>query len=120
MCTSTATPPVWLSRKYPKILIENEDCTIVDHGVRQHASFASEIYRRLAYRMVEELVRHYGNDPRIVGCQLDNEPAVQFDFGKDAQQGFRDYLKRKYQDIKTLNEAGAPHFGARHTRHSPK
>ena len=24
MCTSTATPPVWLSRKYPEILIKNE------------------------------------------------------------------------------------------------
>lgn len=110
MCTSTATPPVWLSRKYPEILIENEDGTIVDHGARQHASFASETYRRLAYRMVEELARHYGNDPRIVGWQLDNEPAVQFDFGKDAQQGFRDYLKRKYQDIKTLNEAWGTSF----------
>jgi hypothetical protein len=25
LCTSTATPPVWLSRKYPDILILNED-----------------------------------------------------------------------------------------------
>ena len=24
MCTSTATPPVWMSRKYPEILLKNE------------------------------------------------------------------------------------------------
>ena len=39
MCTSTATPPVWLSRKYPEILIKNENGTVLDHGARQHASF---------------------------------------------------------------------------------
>lgn len=33
MCTSTATPPVWLSRKYPEILIKNEmvPCLITEH-----------------------------------------------------------------------------------------
>lgn len=76
MCTSTATPPVWLSRKYPEILIKYEDGTLLDHGARQHASFASPRYRELSYKMIEKLAQHYGNDPRIVGWQLDNEPAV--------------------------------------------
>ena len=53
MCTSTATPPVWLSRKYPEILIKNENGTVLDHGARQHASFASPVYRELAYKMIE-------------------------------------------------------------------
>jgi beta-galactosidase len=46
MCTSTATPPVWLSRKYPEILLKSEDGTVQDHGARQHASFASPVYRK--------------------------------------------------------------------------
>ena len=33
MCTSTATPPVWMSRKYPEILLKNEDGTIVHRRV---------------------------------------------------------------------------------------
>ena len=57
MCTSTATPPVWLSRKYPEILVREEDGTVLDHGARQHASFASPVYRRLAARMIEALAR---------------------------------------------------------------
>ena len=40
LCTSTATPPVWLSRKYPEILLRQENGIVLDHGARQHASFA--------------------------------------------------------------------------------
>jgi beta-galactosidase len=111
MCTSTATPPVWLSRKYPEILIKEEDGTVLDHGARQHASFASPLYRELAFKMIEKLAQHYGNDSRIIGWQLDNEPAVQFDFNPKAELGFRDFLKKKYNnDIKALNSAWGTAF----------
>ncbi len=111
MCTSTATPPVWLSRKYPEILIKEEDGTVLDHGARQHASFASPLYRELAFKMIEKLARHYGNDSRIVGWQLDNEPAVQFDFNPKAELEFRDFLRKKYNnDIKALNDAWGTAF----------
>lgn len=111
MCTSTATPPVWLSRKYPEILLKSEDGTVQDHGARQHASFASPVYRKLAYRMIEELARHYGNDSRIIGWQLDNEPAVQFDYNQAAEEAFRKFLKEKYHhNIQELNAAWGTAF----------
>lgn len=111
MCTSTATPPVWLSRKYPEILLRDEQGNVMDHGARQHASFASPTYRKLAFRMIEALAKHYGNDSRIIGWQLDNEPAVQFDYGKEALDGFRRFLREKYQnDIRKLNEAWGTAF----------
>jgi beta-galactosidase len=110
MCTSTATPPVWLSRRYPEILIKEEDGTILDHGARQHASFASPLYRKLAYRMIEKLAEHYGNDSRIIGWQLDNEPAVQFDYNDSAEKAFREFLKKKYVNIKALNDAWGTAF----------
>ena len=93
MCTSTATPPVWMSRKYPEILLKNEDGTVLDHGARQHASFASPLYRELSYKMIEKLAQHYGNDSRIVGWQLDNEPAVQFDYNPKAEQALNPVLQ---------------------------
>ena len=111
MCTSTATPPVWMSRKYPEILLKNEDGTVLDHGARQHASFASPLYRELSYKMIEKLAQHYGNDSRIVGWQLDNEPAVQFDYNPKAEQAFRDYLRAKYNhNIQLLNDAWGTAF----------
>lgn len=111
MCTSTATPPVWMSRKYPEILLKNEDGTVLDHGARQHASFASPLYRELSYKMIEKLAQHYGSDSRIVGWQLDNEPAVQFDYNPKAELAFRDYLRTKYNhDIQLLNDAWGTAF----------
>jgi beta-galactosidase len=110
LCTSTATPPVWLSRKYPEILLRQENGIVLDHGARQHASFASPVYRKLAFRMIEQLARRYGHDARVVGWQLDNEPAVQFDYNPAAEEGFRTYLRNKYQTITQLNQAWGTAF----------
>ncbi len=111
LCTSTATPPVWLSRKYPEILLRQEDGTVLDHGARQHASFASPLYRELSYKMIEKLAEHYGNDARVIGWQLDNEPAVQFDYNPKAEIAFRDFLRKKYENnIKALNDAWGTSF----------
>lgn len=110
MCTSTATPPVWMVRKHPDVLKTNEDGTTYDHGSRQHASFSNEYYRKYAQKMIAELAKHYGNDKRIIGWQLDNEPASNVDFGADAQNRFRAWLKAKYKTIDALNKAWGTNF----------
>ncbi|MXN90846.1 beta-galactosidase [Flavobacterium sp. Sd200] len=110
MCTSTATPPVWLTRKYPEILKKHEDGTSDDHGSRQHASFSSEVYRKYSVKMIAELAKHYGKDNRIMGWQLDNEPASNVDYGTDAQNRFRVWLKDKYKNIDALNKAWGTNF----------
>ncbi len=111
MCTSTATPPVWLTRKYPEILIQHENGTHTDHGARQHASFSSPKYRELAYKMIAKLAEHYGNDSRIIGWQLDNEPGVQYDYSPKAQEEFRAFLREKYHNnINELNKSWGTAF----------
>lgn len=110
LCTSTATPPVWLTRKYPEILVTNEDGTKLDHGARQHASFSSPIYRKLSMEMIEQLARHYGHDNRIMGWQLDNEPAVQFDYSQAATNEFREFLEKRYHTIDMLNAVWGTSF----------
>jgi len=110
MCTSTATPPVWLVREHPEVLIENEDGTKLDHGARQHPSVSDNFYRTYSLKMIEKLAQHYGNDKRIMGWQLDNEPRPQQDYGLDAHQRFRDWLKDKYATIGNLNKAWGTAF----------
>jgi len=110
LCTSTATPPVWLTRKYPEILLTNQDGTRLDHGARQHASFTSPLYRTLSMKMIAELGRHYGQDKRVMGWQLDNEPAVQFDYSAAAEIQFRQFLRTKYPNINDLNKAWGTAF----------
>lgn len=110
MCTSTATPPVWLVRKHPDILATNEDGTKMDHGSRQHASFSNNYYRNYSMKMIEQLAKRYGNDKRIIGWQLDNEPRRFLDYSEDALTRYRNWLKEKYKTIDTLNEAWGNNF----------
>lgn len=110
MCTSTATPPVWLVRKHPDVLIEHENGTKMDHGARQHPSVSNNFYREYSMKMIEKLAQHYGNDKRIMGWQLDNEPRPAQDYGKDAQQRFRAWLLNRYKTIDALNKAWGTAF----------
>jgi len=110
MCTSTATPPVWLVRKHPDVLATEEDGTKMDHGARQHATFSSNYYRSYSMKMIAELAKKYGNDKRIIGWQLDNEPRRFLDYGNDALLRYRDWLKEKYKTIAALNEAWGNNF----------
>jgi beta-galactosidase len=110
MCTSTATPPVWLVRKYPEVLATGEDGSRMDHGSRQHASFSSTFYRQYSLKMVEQLARRYGSDARVIGWQVDNEPRRFLDYGKDAPGRFREWLEKKYTTISALNVAWGTAF----------
>ncbi len=110
LCTPTATPPVWLTRKHPEILAQNEDGTFYDHGSRQHASYSSNFYRAYSLKLVEQLARRYGHDPRVFGWQLDNEPRKFNDFSDDAHSRFREWLKTKYGTIEALNKAWGNQF----------
>ena len=105
LCTSTATPPVWLVRKYPEVLATGEDGRQMDHGSRQHATFSSTFYRQYSFRMIEQLARRYGGDQRVIGWQLDNEPRRFLDYGKDAPGRFRNWLKERYGTIDALNRS---------------
>ena len=110
MCTSTATPPVWLVRKYPEVLVKNENGTVNDHGSRQNASFSSTFYRKYSLKMVEELARRYGNNNQIIGWQIDNEPRKFHDYNNDATLRFREWLKQKYRNTDALNKAWGTNF----------
>ena len=110
MCTSTATPPVWLVRKYPEVLCTNEDGTTYEHGARQHATFSSNFYRTYSMKMIAELAKRYGQNKQIIGWQLDNEPRTFEDFGSDAHLRFRQWLEAKYKTIDALNESWGNDF----------
>lgn len=112
MCTSSATPPVWLTRNYPEILIELQSGQTAEHGTRTHGSFSSPKYREMVTKMVAAMAKHYGNDKRIWGWQIDNEPSHYgaYDYSPAAQNSFRNWLKNKYKAIDNLNNAWGTAF----------
>lgn len=112
MCTPSPTPPVWLSVNYPDILIVNEYGMRVQHGRRQHGSWSSERYRKYVCRIVSLLAERYGNNPTIIGWQIDNEPSHYgaVDFSDNAQEKFRKWLENKYGSIDRLNHTWGNSF----------
>lgn len=105
MCTSTPTPPAWLAQKHPEILMTNDEGRTMQHGSRQQISWSSKVYRDYVAKMVEAIAKHYGNDQRIWGWQLDNEPSHygQYDYSDAAQESFRNWLKAKYGSLDSVN-----------------
>jgi len=112
MCTSSATPPVWLVRKYPEVLVELPTGQTAEHGTRQHGSWSSPKYREMVTRLVAAQAKHYANDKRIWGWQIDNEPSHYgtYDFSPGAQTNFKVWLQKKYKTIAGLNEAWGTAF----------
>jgi beta-galactosidase len=112
MCTSTPTPPAWLAQKHPEILMVNDNGITMQHGSRQQISWSSPVYRQYVERMVEAIAKHYANDKRIWGWQLDNEPSHygQYDYSPAAQESFRKWLQTKYKTLDALNAAWGTAF----------
>ncbi len=118
MCTPSATPPVWLVRKYPEVLVEMPNGQTAQHGTREQYSWSSPKYRELTTKVVEAMAKRYGNDKRIWGWQIDNEPShySALDYSPAAQASFKVWLKKKYQTIDALNKAwGTPFWSGIYT-----
>ena len=107
MCTPTATPPIWLTTKYPEVLVIKENGQRAMHGTREHYSWSSKKYRELTEKIVTEMAKRYGNDKRIWGWQIDNEPSHYgtVDYGPEVLLNFRKWLQKKYGNIQALNIA---------------
>lgn len=105
--TPTATPPAWLTEKYPEVLNGTKDGVLYRHGGRRHYNYNSPVYQELCARIVEKEAEHYGKHPAIVGWQIDNELNCETcEFYSEADSAaFRVFLKEKYGTLDQLNEA---------------
>lgn len=112
MCTPTPAPPVWLTKKYPEVLLTTDDGLVAQHGSRMHYSWSSPKYRELTTQIVTLLAKRYGNDKRICGWQIDNEPSHYgiIDYSAAARLAFIAWLKKKYITISNLNKAWGTAF----------
>ncbi|MGN1235497.1 MAG: beta-galactosidase [Christensenellaceae bacterium] len=105
--TPTATPPLWMSEKYPEILNADVDGNLVYHGTRRHNNLSSPVYKAFSRRITEQLAKHYSAYPNLIGWQLDNEINCECDryYSKADHEAFRTYLKGKFSTLDALNEA---------------
>lgn len=106
-CTPTATPPAWMTTRYPEVLNADREGHRYCHGMRRHANMNSEKYIYFTKTITEKLAEHYGTHPAIIGWQLDNEINCEMDlyYSESDHLAFREYLKKKYQTLEQLNDA---------------
>lgn len=106
-CTPTATPPAWLTEKYPEVLNADMDGHLYRHGSRRHYNYNSPVYREKTRIIVEKSASHYGGNPAIVGWQLDNEFNCENDlfYSQSDTAAFRSFLQEKYGTLAALNQA---------------
>ncbi|MBM7570409.1 beta-galactosidase [Aquibacillus albus] len=110
--TPTATPPAWLTHKYPEVLNVSQQGVQFQHGMRRHYNYNSKKYRELSARIVTKMAEHYHNHPAVVGWQIDNELNCEIDvFYSDADhESFRSWVKNKYGTLDKVNKAWGTTF----------
>jgi beta-galactosidase len=102
--TPTAAPPAWLTEKYPEILRVDSNGQRVTHGNRAHGSVTSVKYREFCHRIAEEMAKHFGHDPNVVGWQIDNEYGYgMMSYNDEGRRQFQEWLKDKYKTLDALN-----------------
>ena len=117
--TPTATPPAWLTEKYPEVLNCRMDGVKFRHGMRRHYNYNSPVYQKLCKRIVEKFGEHYEKHPSVIGWQIDNEINCQVDefYSESDTLAFREFLKEKYGTLDALNQAwGAVFWNQEYTR----
>src|SRR5674476_1504163 len=93
-------------------MVEMPNGQTAQHGTREQYSWSSPKYRELTTKVVEAMAKHYGNDKRIWGWQIDNEPSHYgtLDYGPEVLLNFREWLQKKYGNIHALNIAWGTAF----------
>jgi len=100
--TPGATPPAWLTQKYPEVLRIKQDGQRDQHGNREQFNWSSPKYLELTRGIVERMAKRYGHNPNVIGWQIDNEYA-NLSYGDDVKAQFQDWLRKQYKTLDNLN-----------------
>ncbi|HEY0308412.1 MAG TPA: beta-galactosidase [Acidobacteriaceae bacterium] len=101
--TPTATPPAWLTTKYPETLRIDENSRQDEHGNRLQYNWSNAKYRELSRDIVQRLAARFGHNPYVIGWQLDNEIS-QTSTDSGTRKQFQDWLQARYGTLDALNE----------------
>jgi len=104
LATPSGARPAWMSQKYPEVLRVQANRVRNLHGHRHNHCYSSPVYREKVRIMNTKLAERYAFHPAVVGWHISNE------YGGDChcdycQEGFREWLKRKYVTLDALNHA---------------
>ena len=109
LATPSGARPDWLAAKYPEVLRVNADRSKNLFGERHNHCYTSSVYRKKVKIINRKLAERYGEHPAVIMWHISNE------YGGEChcdlcQADFRSWLKEKYGDLETLNQAWWSNF----------
>ena len=103
--TPTATPPAWMTQKYPDVLRVESNGIRETHGNRAQASVSSPRYREFCRQIATQMALRFGHNPNVVGWQIDNEYGYALmSYDDVTRKLFDQWLEAKYKTLDSLNE----------------
>jgi beta-galactosidase len=112
LATATASPPPWLSHRYPETLPVDRNGSRRWPGGRQAWCPSSPVFRDRALALVEAMADHYAGHPALVLWHVSNELGCHnaHCYCDTSAVAFRHWLRRRYGDLETLNAAWGTTF----------
>jgi beta-galactosidase len=101
--TPTASPPVWVMRKYPDAYRVLEDGRRVTFGSRRHYCPNHPGIRERTRAIVTAMAEHYAGHPAVIGWQIDNEFGDRC-YCEHCAHAFGRWLERRFGTMEALNE----------------
>jgi beta-galactosidase len=100
--TPTAAPPAWLVQEHPNLMAVDESGGRVQFGNRCHYCVNSPEFHAATRRIVSAMAERFGNNPHVIGWQLDNE-YNRVCYCDRCRSLFQRYLAEKFGSLDTLN-----------------
>jgi beta-galactosidase len=101
--TPTYAIPTWMVKSHPDVIATTVKGRGI-YGARQIMDITHPVYRYYGERVIRELMKHTAHRKCVIGFQLDNETKYYGTAGKNVQEQFVKYLRKKFNDnLDTMN-----------------
>lgn len=95
--TPTYAVPTWMVKSHPDVLAETVKGRGI-YGPRQIMDITHPVYRYYGERIIRKLMECTAHRKCVIGFQLDNETKYYGTAGKNVQERFVKYLRKKFDD----------------------
>lgn len=103
LSTPTYIPPIWLTRKYPDILLTKQNGLPAAPGARHHYCLNSRKYITATELLVSNMAKYFSKKENVIGWQIHNELGLTSCYCDSCRTSWHRWLERRYHSINNLN-----------------